>query len=200
MSTLLAAGSLVAQAISPALVGTWRADVPLPNGVVQTFRFDSAGSFALAMTLVVDGTYSAHGNQLVETVALPNGSPAHTDSSTFAITADSLTVDERAGQPARVLHRAHSGEAAGIVGDWIIAVAGGMTAHYTFAPDGSMHIRAEVGGETGKYTVSGDTLHLSNDRTFQLPATAKFNVAGSVLTLTPLNGKSARQFHRVAAN
>jgi hypothetical protein len=61
-----------------------------------------------------------------------------------------------------------------------------------------MHVRAQVDDEQGKYTVNSDTLRLSNDKTFQLPATAQFAITGSVLTLTPLNGKTARQFHKVA--
>lgn len=202
LAALVASVSLGAQGAAPALLGAWRADVPLPNGVVQTFRFGADGAFDLSMTLSVDGTYSAHGNQLFETVALPTGE-THTDSSTFTVAGDSLVVNENAGPAgagtaARVLYRSPGSGTPGIVGEWTIALAAGTTAHYTFAADGSMYVRAQVGDETGTYTVHADTLHLSNDRTFQIPATARFAVAGDVLTLTPPNGKSARQFHRVA--
>ncbi|MDQ2890742.1 MAG: hypothetical protein M3R65_09395, partial [Gemmatimonadota bacterium] len=166
---------------------------------VQTFRFDSGGAFELAMTVDVDGTYTATGNRLIETVALANTGAMHTDTSTYTISGDSLAVNERAGSAARVLHRAKASTSVGIVGEWAVTVGGGMTAHYTFAADGQMHVRALVGDEKGSYAVHADTLHLTNDHMFQLPATAQFTVVDSVLTLTPLNGKSARRFHRVEA-
>jgi uncharacterized protein DUF5640 len=200
IAAAMAVTSMGAQTSPPTIVGTWRADAPLPNGVVQTFRFDPDGQFDLSSALAVDGTYRVDGNVLVETVALPSVGVTHTDSATFKISGDSLLVDERAGAPARVLHRSGTPmPASGIVGDWAILVGSGTEAHYAFAADGSMHVRAKVGDEQGKYTVRADTLHLSNDQTFQLPATAHFAVADSVLTLTPLNGKAARQFHKVSA-
>ncbi|MDQ2888937.1 MAG: hypothetical protein M3R65_00085, partial [Gemmatimonadota bacterium] len=70
--TLLLPGTLAAQATPTTLLGGWRAEAALPNGVVQTFRFDSGGAFELAMTVDVDGTYTATGNRLIETVALAN--------------------------------------------------------------------------------------------------------------------------------
>ena len=197
---LLAAGSIGAQASSPSIVGSWRADAPLPNGVVQTFRFGPDGTFDLTMSLAVDGTYRVDGTRLVETVALPGVDVAHTDTAAFAITGDSLTVNERAGAPPRVLHRStRSLAASSIVGDWAILVDGRTAVHYIFTGDGAMRVRAQVGSEQGKYVIRTDTLHLSNDQTFQLPAIAQFMVADSVLTLTPLNGKQSRQFHKVAA-
>lgn len=197
ISLLLAAASTGAQSLPSSIVGAWRADAPLPNGVVQTFRFDPDGEFDLVMSLTVDGSYRVNGNQLIETVTLPSVGATHTDSATLAIAGDSLIVSERDGASARVLHRSGAlSQASGIVGDWEILV-GGMAAHYIFATDGTMHVRAQVGEEHGKYTTRADTLHLSNDKTFQLPATAQFAVAGSVLTLTPLNGNAARQFHKV---
>ena len=45
-----------------------------------------------------------------------------------------------------------------------------------------------------QHTVTGDTLRLTDDRTFQLPAVTHYAVAGSVLTLTPPTGHGARQF------
>lgn len=196
---LLTAGSLGAQSsASQALVGSWRADAPLPNGVVQTFRFDPDGKFDLAQALSVDGTYRTAGTQLIETVTLPSVGVTHTDTATFTVAGDSLVVSEQAGAAPRVLRRSGSASpSTPIVGDWVITVGDGVAAHYTFAADGTMHMHANVGDEQGKYVVSADTLHLSNDQTFQLPATARFAVAGSVLTLTPQNGKQARQFHRV---
>ena len=198
---LLSAAPLRAQTSSPTLTGAWRADVPLPNGVIQTFRFDTGGTFDLTTTLAVDGRYTANGNQLVETVTLASLGATHTDTSTFAVVGDSLIVTESAGKPARVLHRKPgSVPAPEIMGDWTISIGDGTVVNYSFAADGTMHVRALVGDEKGRYSVSADTLHLSNDRTFQLPATAQYAIAGNVLTLTPLNGKSSRQFHRVATN
>lgn len=197
---LLAVGSIGAQVSPSGVVGSWRADAPLPNGVVQTFHFDPDGNFGLTMGLTVDGTYRVDRNQLIETVALPGVAVAHTDTATFVIAGDSLTIDESAATPARVLHRSdHTPAVPSIVGDWAIALPGQMAAHYIFTADGAMHIRAQVGSERGKYVIRADTLHLSNDQTFQLPAVARFTVSDSVLTLTPLNGKQSRQFHKVAA-
>ena len=181
------------------LVGTWRAEIALPNGVIQTFRFDEGGSFDLAMSLAVDGTYTARAGQLIETVALPGMDAAHTDTSTFTIAGDSMIVSDRVGGAARVLHRGAAASSREIAGDWTITLGGGTTAHYTFANDGTMRVRAQVGDEQGRYVVRADTLHLSNEQTFQLPATARFAVSDSVLTLTPLNGKSARLFRKVVS-
>ena len=197
---IFVAASASAQVSSPGITGAWRADVPLPNGVVQTFRFDPDGTFDLASALAVDGSYRVDGNQLIETVTLPTVGVTNTDTATFTILGDSLTVHERAGAPARVLHRSGRPAAtSSIIGDWAILVSSGTAAHYVFGADGTMHVRAQVGDEHGKYTVRADTLHLSNDQTFQLPAIARFTVADSVLTLTPLNGKQPRQFHKVLA-
>ncbi|MDQ6736627.1 MAG: DUF5640 domain-containing protein [Gemmatimonadota bacterium] len=196
-------GSLGAQAQSrpqpTPLIGTWRADVALPNGVIQTFRFDESGTFDLAMTLAVDGTYSARAGQLVETVALPATNATHTDTSAFTVAGDSMIVSDRVGGPRRVLHRMAPASGGELVGEWTITLPGGTTAHYTFAADGSMRVRAQVGDEQGRYSVRADTLHLTNEQTFQLPATARFAVSDSVLTLTPLNGKSARLFRKVVS-
>lgn len=195
---LLASATAGGQAAQQSIVGEWRADSPLPNGVVQTFRFAPDGSFDLAKTLAVEGTYHVEGDRLIETVALPGAGVTHTDTATFKVGGDSLTVDERGAATPRVLHRSGSSEAvAAIVGDWTIQVGTGMAAHYVFASDGTMHVRASVGDERGKYVIHADTLHLSNDQTFQLPATARFTVVDSVLTLTPPSGKESRRFHMV---
>lgn len=196
---LIAAGSIGAQTSSQTIMGAWRADAPLPNGVVQTFRFDPDGTFDLAMALVVDGRYRVARNQLIETVTLPDVGVTHTDTATFTIGGDSLIVDERAGAPPRILHRASTPPAvSSIVGDWVILIGKGIAAHYVFDADGTMHVRAQVGDEHGRYVVRADTLRLSNDQTFQLPATAQFAIVDTVLTLTPPNGKAARHFHKVA--
>ena len=137
LAALLAVSSIGAQVSPSGIVGSWRADAPLPNGVVQTFRFDADGGFDLTMGLAVDATYRVDGNQLIETVTLPGVAIAHTDTATFVIAGDSLTINESAAKPPRVLHR--SGPAvsvASIVGDWAIAVAGQMAAHYIFTADG----------------------------------------------------------------
>jgi hypothetical protein len=197
---LISSSSTGAQTSTQSLVGAWRADAPLPNGVVQTFRFDPDGTFDLAQALAVEGQYRIDGNQLIETVTLPNVGVTHTDTATFTIAGDSLVVSERTGTPPRVLRRTGAAvPSSPIVGDWVITVGAGVAAHYVFTNDGTMHMHAQVGDEKGKYVVRADTLHLSNDQTFQLPATARFTVADSVLTLTPQNGKQARQFHRVPA-
>ncbi|HWG34489.1 MAG TPA: DUF5640 domain-containing protein [Gemmatimonadaceae bacterium] len=196
---LISSSSIGAQTSPQSLVGAWRADAPLPNGVVQTFRFDADGKFDLAQALAVEGQYRIDGNQLIETVTLPSVGVTHTDTATFTVAGDSLIVSELTGAPPRVLRRTGAAVAsAPIVGDWAITVGGGVAAHYVFRGDGTMHMRAQVGDEQGKYVVRADTLHLSNDKTFQLPATAHFAVADSVLTLTPQNGKQPRQFHKVA--
>lgn len=195
---LISSSSIGAQS-SQSLVGAWRADAPLPNGVVQTFRFDADGKFDLAQALAVDGQYRIDGTHLIETVTLPSVGVTHTDTATFTIAGDSMIVSEIAGAPPRVLHRTGAAVAsAPIVGDWVITVGNGVAAHYEFNKDGTMRMHAQVGDETGNYIVSADTLHLSNDKTFQLPAIAQFAIADSVLTLTPQNGKQSRQFHRVA--
>ena len=197
---LLAAGSLGAQASSQTLVGEWRADTPLPNGVIQTFRFKPDGSFDLAMALAVEGSYRIDGNHLIETVTLPSVGVTHTDTATFAINGDSLVVTEREGTAPRVLRRSGPPSTSPtIVGDWEIVVGDGVAAHYAFDAGGAMHMHASVGDEEGKYVVRSDTVRLSNDKTFVLPATAQFAIADSVLTLTPPSGKEPRHFHKVAA-
>ncbi|HEY5086386.1 MAG TPA: DUF5640 domain-containing protein [Gemmatimonadaceae bacterium] len=197
--TLLVAGSIGAQAPSQSLVGTWRADTPLPNGVVQTFRFSPDGTFDLQMALAVEGTYRIDGNHLIETVTLPSVGVTHTDTATFSIRGDSLTVSDSDGAAPRVLRRARNPAAgSSIVGDWAILLGKEVDAHYMFDADGTMHVHADVGHEQGKYIIHTDTLRLSNNQTFQLPATAQFTVADSVLTLTPPSGKPPRHFHRVA--
>ena len=196
---LLTAGSLGAQSSSQALLGSWRADAPLPNGVVQTFRFDSDGRFDLAQALAVEGKYQIDGSRLIETVTLPSVGVSHTDTATFTVAGDSLVVKEQAGTAPRILRRTGAASPSGlIVGDWIISIGDGVAAQYVFEADGTMHMHAQVGDEQGRYTIRGDTLHLSNDQTFQLPAVAHFAVVDSVLTLTPQNGKQPRQFHKVA--
>lgn len=199
VTALLATASAGAQAVPQSIVGEWRADVPLPNGVVQTFRFDSDGSFDLTKTLSVDGTYQVDANQLIETVTLPSVGGTHTDTATFTIRGDSLVVNERGNATPRVLHRSAAAPATpSIIGDWTIQVGSAIAAHYVFNQDGTMHVHASVGDERGKYTIRADTLHLSNDQTFQLPAVAQFAITDSVLTLTPQNGKAARHFHKIA--
>ncbi len=190
--------SLGAQAASP-LVGAWRAELPLPNGVVQTFTFGADGKFGLAMTLDVEGHYRLDGSRLVETVSMPDGS-VRTDTSDLHFGGDSLNVRD-AGDlgPGKTLRRSGSpvAGASPLVGDWMIALPGGTFANYRFAPDGSMHVEAQLGDEHGSYTVTGDTLRLSDDRTFQLPASSRYSVSGEILTLTPLNNATgSRRFRR----
>jgi len=202
IATLLAASLLTAaaaaQPTTPALIGAWRADTPLPNGVVQTFSFTTDGSFDLTKDLSVDGTYQIDGNRLIETVTLPSVGASRTDTATFAIAGDSLVVNEQGTTVPRVLHRSGSSASTqSIVGDWTIQVGTEMAAHYAFDAAGEMHVRARVGDERGKYVVRADTLHLSNDESFQLPAVARFEIADSVLTLTPPSGKQPRHFHKV---
>ncbi|MEO6779272.1 MAG: DUF5640 domain-containing protein [Gemmatimonadaceae bacterium] len=182
------------------ILGGWRADVALPNGVVQSFRFDPDGKFDYSTSVTVDGSYRAIGNQLIETIALPGAAASHTDTATFKIAGDSLMIAERAGAAARVLHRvgsATSSTGIPIIGDWQIVVGNTIHAHYIFDTDGAMHVRAQVSDEEGSYSINGDTLRLANDQSFQPAATAHLSIANDVLTLTPPNGKPPRQFHRI---
>ena len=197
-SSFLTATTAAAQATHPALIGAWRADTPLPNGVVQTFSFTADGGFDLTKDLSVDGTYQVDGNRLIETVTLPSVGASHTDTATFTIAGDSLVINEEGTKVPRVLHRSASSPAThSIVGDWTIQVGSEMAAHYAFDSGGSMRVRARVGDEKGKYVIRADTLHLSNDESFELPATAQFAIADSVLTLTPPSGKQPRHFHKL---
>jgi uncharacterized protein DUF5640 len=198
-----------AQSSPQGIIGAWRADTPLPSGVVQTFRFDTDGTFDLSSALAVDGSYRIDGNQLIETVTLPSVGVTHTDTATFAIGGDSLIVNERTGAAPHILHRSRIALAASkagstavptIVGDWVILIGKGMEAHYAFTADGTMHVHAQVADEQGKYLVRADTLRLSNDQTFQLPATTQFAIVNDVLTLTPPTGKGPRSFHRVMSH
>jgi hypothetical protein len=201
--TLLTIRTAYAQTSSRNIVGQWRADTPLPNGVVQTFSFDADGTFDLSQALAVDGTYRVDGDKLIETVTLPSTGTTHTDTARFAIAGDSLVVSEhesaQGSASPRVLRRSGAtSPTTSIVGDWSIPVSTGAVAHYVFEVDGTMRVRANVGDERGKYVISADTLHLSNEQTFQLPATARFAIVSDVLTLTPPSGKQPRQFHKVA--
>lgn len=197
-AALISAGPLGAQSSSQTIVGEWRADAPLPNGVIQTFRFAPDGNFDLAMALAVEGRYRVNGNRLIETVTLPSVGVTHTDTATFAVSGDSLVVTEHASAAPRVLRRTGArSSGAPIVGDWAITIGEGVAAHYVFDADGTMHMRAKVGDEQGKYQLRADTLHLSNDHTFALPATAQFAIVDSTLTLTPPSGKEPRHFHKV---
>ena len=199
LAALFTALCLGAQTSSPSIVGEWRAEAPLPNGVIQTFRFRDDGNFDLAMALAVEGTYHVAGNQLIETVTLPSVGITHTDTASFAINGDSLVVTEQAGTPPRLLRRSGTRPASSsIVGDWEFVVGDGVAAHYAFDANGAMHMHASVGDEQGKYVVKSDTVRLTNDKTFVLPATAQFAIADSVLTLTPPSGKAPRHFHKVA--
>lgn len=202
--TLAIVAAASARAQTPAaLIGSWRADTPLPSGVVQTFRFDADSSFDLILAVVVDGRYRVEGNKLVETVTLPGSSVSGTDTATVILHGDSLILGDASSPTAKTLHRPASAKArdgTGILGDWVITLPNGMSASYRFDPDGSIHIRARVSDERGTYTIKGNTLRLSSERTFQLPATTTFSVAGDVLTLTPASGQGARGFHRVAGS
>lgn len=189
---LLLLSSLALGAQSP-LLGSWRADVPLPNGIIQTFRFTADGKFDLAMALAVDGRYTIGGTQMIETITLPDGT-SHADTSEVRVTADSLVITDHAAG-AKSLRRAGA-PGKTIVGEWTITLASGPSATYEFAPDGSMHVRATVKEEQGTYTVTGDALRLSNDGLFQLPATTKFSIADKTLTLTPAQG-AVRTFHKI---
>lgn len=196
--SILVAGAVGAQQTPPSILGAWQADQPLPTGVVQTFQFDNGGQFRLTMTVGLEGKYAVAGDRLVETVVLPGGVIPKTDTTTFHVAGDSLVV--AGGTTSRTLHRvgAPVPGASAIVGDWTISVPNGATARYHFDRDGSVSVQARVAQERGKYTVRGDTLQLSSDRTFQIPATALVAVQDGVLTLTPPSGHGARQFHRVA--
>lgn len=193
-----------AQAQLPAtLVGSWRADTPLPSGMVQTFRFDGDGSFDLLVAVAVDGQYRVEGNKLIETVALPGTGLVRTDTAAVLLRGDSLTVgDASSSTSARTLHRpprAVTPAGKGITGEWVIMLPNGTAASYRFDPDGTSHVRAQVSDERGTYTTKGDTLRLSNERSFQLPATTVFSITGSVLTLTPANGQGSHSFHKISA-
>lgn len=189
-----------AQQTPPAIFGAWQADMPLPTGVVQTFEFDNAGHFTLVMSVGLDGKYAIAGDRLVETVVLPGTAVPRTDTSVVRIAADSLVVTGSNGST-HTLHRVGpAGAGAGsVVGDWSISVPNGASARYHFASDGSVNVQARVAEERGTYTLRGDTLQLSSDRTFQIPATALVAVQNGTLTLTPPNGHGARTFHRVAS-
>lgn len=189
-----------AQQTPPAILGAWQADTPLPTGVVQTFEFDNAGHFTLVMSVGLDGKYAIAGDRLVETVVLPGTAAPRTDTSTVRVAADSLVVTGGNGST-HTLHRigpAAAG-AAPIVGDWSISVPNGASARYHFGSDGTVNVQARVAEEHGTYTLRGDTLQLSSDRTFQVPATALVAVRNGTLTLTPPSGRGARTFHHVAS-
>lgn len=191
---------LGAQQTPPALLGAWQADTPLPTGVVQTFQFDNAGHFTLVMSVGLDGKYALAGDRLVETVVLPGTAVPRTDTSTIHIAADSLVVTGSNGST-HTLRRVGPAVAGGapIVGDWSISVPNGASARYHFDSNGSVNVQARVAEEHGTYTLRADTLQLSSDRTFQVPATALVAVRNGTLTLTPPNGHGARTFHRVTS-
>ncbi len=191
------------------LVGNWRADTPLPTGAVQTFRFAADGSFELVVAVAVDGQYRVEGNKLIETVTVPATGMAGTDTAAVFLRGDSLVLGDAASPGAKTLHRpasvttstrtsATTSAGKGIIGDWVIMLPNGLAASYHFDPDGTSHIRAQVSDERGNYTVKGNTLRLTSERTFQLPATTTFSVSDSVLTLTPANGHGARGFRRIS--
>src|SRR5690348_13413865 len=190
---------LGAQQSPPAISGAWQADAPLPDGRVQTFEFDDAGHFTLVISVGLDGKYAIAGDRLVETVIPPGTITPRTDTSTIHVAGDSLVVTGTNGS-AHTLRRvgAPVAGAAPIVGDWSIKAPNGVTARYRFTSDGSVSVQARVGEEHGNYSLRGDTLQLSSDRTFQIPATALVAVQGGTLTLTPPSGHGARTFHRVA--
>jgi hypothetical protein len=193
----LLAATLLGAPAPASLLGSWRAEQPLPNGIIQTFRFASDGGFDLTSSLAVDGTYHVDGQQLVQTIAVPGTSIPKADTTNIRVSGDSLVVSEPAAPGTqRVLRRA-SGSGTTIVGDWTIALSNGAVASYRFDTDGSLHVRAQVATEHGTYTVAGDTLRLSDEQTFQIPAVTRFSVADGVLTLTPPNGHGARRFRRV---
>ena len=58
-----------------------------------------------------------------------------------------MIVSDHVGGPGRVLHRMAPASGSEPVGEWTITLTGGTTAHYTFAADGSMRVRAQVGDE-----------------------------------------------------
>lgn len=199
ITSIVAAG---VQAQTPAsIVGSWRADTPLPSGVVQTFRFAADSSFDLIVAATVDGQYHVDGNRLIETVTLPGTGVAATDTAAVLLRGDSLVLGGASAPGGKTLRRPSSATAPaerGILGDWVIMLPNGMAASYRFNPDGTLHIRAQVSDERGTYSVKGNTLRLKSERTFQLPATTVFSVSDSVLTLTPPSGQGARGFHRVS--
>jgi hypothetical protein len=199
VAVTLGAALLGAQQTSPSILGAWQADTPLPTGVVQTFEFDNSGRFTLVMSVGLDGKYAVAGDRLVETVVMPGTVTPRTDTSTIRIAGDSLVVAGTSGS-AHTLRRVGSPVpgAAPIVGDWAISVPNGATARYHFGSDGAVNVQARVAEEHGTYSLRGDTLQLSSDRTFQIPATALVSVQNGTLTLTPPNGHGARTFHRVA--
>lgn len=199
LAAALGAALLGAQQSPPAISGAWQADAPLPTGVVQTFQFDNAGHFTLIMSVGLNGKYAVAGDRLVETVIVPGSATPRTDTSTIHVAADSLVVTGMNGST-HTLRRVGTAAkgAAPIVGDWTISVPNGVSARYRFTSDGSVSVQARVGEERGTYTLRGDTLQLSSDRTFQIPATAMASVQNETLTLTPPSGHGARTFHRVA--
>lgn len=200
LATAAALGTalLGAQQSPPAILGSWQADTPLPTGVVQTFEFENAGRFTLVMSVGLDGKYAVAGDRLIETVVLPGSGVPRSDTSTIHIAADSLVVAGSNGSM-HTLHRVGPAVAGAvpIVGDWSISVPNGASARYHFGSDGSVNVQARVAEERGTYTLRGDTLQLSSDRTFQIPATALVAVQNGTLTLTPPSGHGARTFHRV---
>lgn len=196
---VLGAALVGAQQTPPAIFGAWQADVPLPTGVVQTFEFDNAGHFTLVMSIGLDGKYAIAGDRLVETVVVPGSAVPRTDTSVVHIAPDSLVVTGSNGST-HTLHRiGPAGASAGsVVGDWTISVPNGASARYHFTSDGAVSVQAHVAEERGTYTLRGDTLQLSDDRTFQIPVSALVAVQNGTLTLTPPSGHGARTFHRVA--
>lgn len=205
LSLCAAAGAVHAQGVAPSapgagLVGTWRADLPLPTGVVQTFRFEPGGQFHLLQSVSMAGTYRLDGSRLVQTVTLPSGTV--TDTVTARLAGDALTFSAAADGGSKTLHRDGPATPGGapLIGRWSIVLGGGLSATYTFAPDGTFRTDAVMGDEEGRYVVRGTTLELTSDRTFQLPASSRFQVQGDVLVLTPPRGTAgARRFHRIAA-
>lgn len=187
------------QSPSPSILGAWQADIALPDGRVQTFEFDNAGHFRLVISVGLDGKYATAGDRLIETVIPPGTITPRTDTSTIHVAGDSLVVTGTNGST-HTLRRVGTAVAGAppIVGDWTISVPNGVSARYRFTSDGSVSVQARVGEERGTYTLRGDTLQLSSDRTFQIPATAIASVQNGTLTLTPPSGRGARTFHRVA--
>lgn len=200
--TSVVAAGVQAQTPTPVnLLGSWRADTPLPSGVVQTFRFGADGGFDLIVAVAVDGQYRVEGNKLIETVTLPGTGVAGTDTAAVLLRGDSLVLGGASAPGGKTLRRPPSAvtpAGKGILGDWVIMLPNGMAASYRFDPDGTLHIRAQVSDERGTYKVKGNTMRLTSERTFQLPATTAFSVSDSVLTLTPPSGQGARGFHKVS--
>jgi len=198
-AAMLGTALLGAQQSPPSILGSWQADVALPDGRVQTFEFDNTGHFRLVISVGLDGKYAIAGDRLIETVIPPGTITPRTDTSTIHVAADSLVVTGMNGST-HTLRRVGTAAkgAAPIVGDWTISVPNGVSARYRFTSDGSVSVQARVGEERGTYTLRGDTLQLSSDRTFQIPATAMASVQNETMTLTPPSGHGARTFHRVA--